>query len=58
MFKNLGIKPTMSTVFHPQTDRQTEQWNQEIKQYLHAFIDYRQMDCAKHLPIAEFALNN
>lgn len=58
IYKKLGIKPTMSTVFHPQTDGQTERWNQEIEQYLRTFIDYRQTDWAKHLPIAEFALNN
>lgn len=58
IYKKLGIKPTMSIAFHPQTDGQTERWNQEIKQYLRMFIDYRQTDWAKHLPIAEFALNN
>lgn len=50
----------MSTTFHPQTDGQTERWNTEIEQYLYlrAFIDYRQTDWVKHLPITEFALNN
>lgn len=58
IYKSLGIKPTMSTAFHPQTDGQTEHWNQEIEQYLQAFINYRQTDWAKHLLVAEFALNN
>ena len=30
----LGIEMKLSTVFHPQTDRQTEQMNQKLKQYL------------------------
>ena len=32
--KMLEIETRLSTVFHPQTDRQMEQMNQELKQYL------------------------
>lgn len=48
----------MLTAFHPQTDGQTERWNQEVEQYLRAFTNYRQDDWAEYLPIAEFALNS
>ena len=32
--KMLGIQTKLSTVFHPQTDRQTEHMNQKLEQYL------------------------
>ena len=34
LWKKLNIKSSLSTAFHPQTDGETEQVNQEIKQYL------------------------
>jgi len=36
----LGIDTKLSTVFHPQTNRQTERMNQELEQYLQMFIDH------------------
>jgi len=32
--KMLGIQTKLSTTFHPQTDEQTEQMDQELEQYL------------------------
>lgn len=46
------------TAYHPQTDGQTEQVNQEVEQYLQLFINYHQDDWAQWLPIAEFSYNN
>lgn len=58
LYKGLGIEPAFSTAFHPQSDGKTDRVNQEIEQYLRAFANHRQDDWARHLPIAEFALNN
>ena len=38
----LGIETKLLMVFHPQTDGQTEQMNQELEQYLKFFVDHRQ----------------
>ena len=54
----LGIKTKLSTVFHPQTDGQTERINQELEQYLWFFIENRQKDWPEWLAVAEFAINN
>ena len=54
----LGIKTKLSTVFHPQTDGQTEWMNQELEQYLWFFIEHRQKDWPEWLAAAEFAVNN
>jgi hypothetical protein len=54
----LGIRPRMSTAFHPQTDRPTERLNQTIQGYLHSFVCHEQNDWVTLLPMAEFAYNN
>ena len=56
--KLLGIQTKLSTAYHPQTDRQTEQMNQEIEQYLRLFISHRQDDWLKWIAIVEFSYNN
>jgi len=40
------------------TDGQTEQINQELKQYLRFFVDHRQKDWPEWLASAEFSVNN
>ena len=56
--KMLGIKMKLSTVFHPQTDGQTEHMNQELEQYLRFFIENKQKDWPEWLALAEFTVNN
>ncbi len=52
----LGIKWKLSTAFHPQTDGQTERQNSTIETYLRAFVNLKQDDWAKLLPIADLAI--
>jgi len=54
----LGIESKLSTVFHLQTDGQTERVNQELEQYLRMFIDHRQEQWLEWLGTVEFAYNN
>ena len=54
----MGVTANISTVYHPQTDGQTERVNQEIEQYLRIFINHRQSDWADWLACAEFSYNN
>ena len=54
----LGIKMKLSTAFYLQIDRQTEQMNQKLEQYLQFFVDHRQKDWPEWLASAEFAVNN
>jgi len=56
--KMLGIETRLLTVFHPQTDGQMEQMNQELEQYLRFFVDHRQKDWLEWLASAEFVVNN
>ena len=54
----LGIRPRMSTPFHPQTDGLTERVNQVIEAYLRSFVNKEQTDWCELLPMAEYAYNN
>jgi len=40
----LGIETRLLTVFHSQTDGQTEGMNQELEQYLRFFTEHKQRD--------------
>ena len=53
----LEIQTKLSTVYHPQIDRQIERINQELEQYLRVFIDHRQEQQPDWLETAEFAYN-
>ena len=60
LYRLLGIEIGASTAYHPQTDRQTERVNQELKQYIRLFVNERQdnWNSLSLLPLAEFAYNN
>lgn len=56
--KLTGIKSSMSTAYHPQTDGQAERTNQEIEAYLRIYCAAHPENWTRHLPIIEFAHNN
>ena len=58
LFKLTGVKLSMSTAFHPQTDGQTERANRTLEDMLRAFTNYRQNNWEENLTAAEFACNN
>ena len=57
IWNKLGVKSTMSTAFHPQTDGETERVNQELEQYLHVFCNYQVDNWADLILFMEFAHN-
>ena len=54
----IDIKQRLSTAFYPQTDGQTKRQNSMMEAYLRAFVNFKQNNRAKLLPIAKFAYNN
>jgi transposase InsO family protein len=58
LIDKLGIRLRSSTLFHPQTDGQTERVNQVLEQYLRIFTSYNQDNWSKLLGQASFCYNN
>ena len=58
LYDYLGIKRSMSTAYHPQSDGQTERITQVIESYLHSYCNYEQNDWASMLAMAQYAYNN
>lgn len=56
LFEALGVKISLSSAYHPQTDGQTERTNQTLEQILRAFATTHHWESV--LPMAEFAYNN
>jgi hypothetical protein len=54
----LDVKGNRSTVYHPESDGQTERVNQTLEQYLRIYCDFHQDDWYQLLPLAEFVYNN
>jgi len=58
LYRLLGVKHKMFTLFHPQTDGQMERLNHEVNQYLRTYVSDRQNEWAKWMKIAQFVWNN
>ncbi|CCF51517.1 hypothetical protein NDA10_006902 [Ustilago hordei] len=56
--EKLVIHHSLSTAYHLQTDRQMEQVNQVVEQYLRMYCNYKQDDWVTWLPMAAFMYNN
>ena len=56
--KEIGTKLKFSTTFHPQTDGQSEQTNQILKDMLRACVLEFKGSWIQYLPLIEFAYNN
>ncbi len=57
-WRSLGVNPSLTTAYHPQSDGGTERLNQTWETYLRHYVNYDQSDWAPMLPLAEFAYNN
>jgi hypothetical protein len=55
---SLGTHPIHSSAYNPQTDGQTEQVNQILKDILRACVMEYQGSWDKNLPWVEFSYNN
>ena len=58
LLKLLGIKSSLSTAYHPQTDRTTERVNQEIEAYLAIYCASHPKEWLTTLHTLEFTHNN
>jgi hypothetical protein len=58
LFARFLITLRYSLAYHPETNGQIEKINAIFKQYLKAYINFRQNNWIDWLPLAEFALNN
>jgi transposase InsO family protein len=56
--RHLGMKSTMSTAYHPQTDGTTERFNQEIKLCLSIYCISNPHNWSSALPTLEFTHNS
>jgi transposase InsO family protein len=58
MARILGYQIKLSTAYRPQSDGQTERYNQTIETYLRIYCHNNPGDWENHINLAEFAHNN
>ncbi|KAJ9516842.1 hypothetical protein QJQ45_027257 [Haematococcus lacustris] len=56
--KLLGMRVSLSSSYHPQSDGQTERYNRVLEEMLRHYISPTQADWPDYLSLAEFAVNN
>lgn len=54
----LGIQPSLTSGYHPQSNGQAERTNQTLEAYPRCYCNQHQSDWVDYLPLAEFAINN
>ena len=54
----LGYEISLSTAYHPQTNREMERLNQEVETYLRIFCGSHPETWMDHIPMAEFVHNH
>ncbi len=54
-FRLLNINVSLTSGYHPQSNRQTERLNQELTRFLRTYCQNRQTDWSKYLMWAEYA---
>jgi Integrase zinc binding domain/Integrase core domain len=57
LMRLLGVRRSLSTAYHPQTDGQTERANAVLEDTLRHYVSPYQTDWDEHLAMAEFAMN-
>ena len=55
--KLLGIKAKLSIAFHPETDGQSKNANQEAEQHLRSYVNHFQDNWVRLLPMGKFSAN-
>jgi hypothetical protein len=56
--KDLQIRQSMSTAFHPESDGQTERMNRVVEEFLRHYVNHKCDNWEELLPWAEFSINN